>query len=233
MALDLDQQPVATKTAVVFAPHPDDETLACGGTIAKRVRGGRDVYIVFMTDGRNSHLHRLGISADPAPEQLVQVRKEEARRAARILGVKLENLIFLDIEDGTLGLNKKIAKDKVSRVIMRLQPHEIYYPERDDLHRDHSSTYEVVEDALKALSIIPKRYRYLIWSDEGKVKDTVEQQIVVENISSVLAVKKQVIDEYQSQIALFSKKQSCPVLSVSFLAKFVTSQELFTTGPQD
>jgi LmbE family N-acetylglucosaminyl deacetylase len=35
---------------VVFAPHPNDETLACGGTIIKRLREGFNVYIILMTD---------------------------------------------------------------------------------------------------------------------------------------------------------------------------------------
>jgi LmbE family N-acetylglucosaminyl deacetylase len=40
------------KSILVFAPHPDDETLGCGGTIANRVREGHEVEIFFMTDGR-------------------------------------------------------------------------------------------------------------------------------------------------------------------------------------
>ena len=72
------------KTTVIFAPHPDDEILACGGTIAKKVKEGQEVYIVIMTDGRNSHLNVLGIAVNPTPEEVAKIRKEEAKRAAHI-----------------------------------------------------------------------------------------------------------------------------------------------------
>jgi len=42
-------------TATVFSPHPDDETLGCGGTIIKKKRAGAEVKIFYMTDGRKSH----------------------------------------------------------------------------------------------------------------------------------------------------------------------------------
>ena len=69
---------------IVFAPHPDDETLGCGGTIAKRIVEGYEVIIVIMTDGRHSYLEMLGIDKDPTPNELKEIRKEEVKRATRI-----------------------------------------------------------------------------------------------------------------------------------------------------
>ena len=55
------------RAAMVFAPHPDDETLGCGGTVVKLRRAGVDVHIVFMTDGRHSHdAHTAMRAAGPA-----------------------------------------------------------------------------------------------------------------------------------------------------------------------
>lgn len=71
---------------VVFAPHPDDETLACGGTIAKSVHQGDDVYIVIMTDGRNSHRGVLGIEKNPTPEEIGVIRNNEGRQLLRYWG---------------------------------------------------------------------------------------------------------------------------------------------------
>ncbi len=215
---------------VIFAPHPDDETLACGGIIAAKVKEGRDVHIVFTTDGRNSHLHELGIPVDPTPQELAQIRKEEARRATSILGVKPKNLIFLGFEDGTLSLNKETAKGKVSEVMVLLRPKEIYYPDGSDVHRDHRATYEVVEDCLNSLDLVPQKYRYTVWSAEEKRKENAEGQVAVD-ISDVLQLKKNAINEYRSQITLFSRGQTRPVLSDQFLAKFRVGQELFTTEP--
>jgi len=79
------------KKIVVFAPHPDDETLGCGGTIAKRVREGYDILIIFMTCGRNALSELFGISSNPSPLELKEIRKEEAKRAIRENLKKLRN----------------------------------------------------------------------------------------------------------------------------------------------
>lgn len=42
---------LGTSAIVVLAPHPDDETLACGGLIAEARAGGRRVVVVFVSDG--------------------------------------------------------------------------------------------------------------------------------------------------------------------------------------
>lgn len=47
------------RTATVFSPHSDDETLGCGGTIIKKKRAGAKVKIVFIPDGRKSHSHLI------------------------------------------------------------------------------------------------------------------------------------------------------------------------------
>ena len=60
------------RSAIVFAPHPDDETLGCGGTIIKKRQAGAKISIVFMTDGRTSHGHLMDIN------ELTTRRVEEA-----------------------------------------------------------------------------------------------------------------------------------------------------------
>jgi len=68
------------KKLVVFAPHPDDETLGCGGTIAKRVREKWEVLIVIMTD-RKYAFHKVldNVYSAPIPEQLKEIRKKEVK----------------------------------------------------------------------------------------------------------------------------------------------------------
>jgi len=63
---------------IIFAPHPDDETLAWGGTIALNTRLGNEVHIVFMTDGRYSHKHTLGIDTYPTPDDVKRIRWKES-----------------------------------------------------------------------------------------------------------------------------------------------------------
>jgi LmbE family N-acetylglucosaminyl deacetylase len=214
------------KVVLVFAPHPDDETLACGGTIAKKVKQGEDVHVVFLTDGRNSHLHTLGIRTDPTPEELALVRKQEARAAAKVLGVKQDNLVFLDVEGGSLGIKNKVVQDRVTQVLLDLRPDEVYYPDRADRHETHRATCDVVEAALKTLDFTPERYRYIVWADEAGYRGRKAKQITID-ITETLHLKRRAINEYRSQVTLLSKQQSRPVLTDSFLANFRDNHERF------
>ena len=211
---------------LVFAPHPDDETLACGGTIAKKVKEGHDIHIIFMTDGRNSFLHVLGITSDPTPEELALIRVQEAKNAASILGVNSENLTFLGFESSYLRNNKEIVEGKVQQILLDFHPDEVYFPDVVDSHRTHQATYDIVKIALGKLNFSPKEYRYVVWGNADIIRSNASQQILVD-ISAFLNTKKQAIAEYKSQVTVFSKRQTEPLLSNDFLNVFYEEQEVF------
>jgi glycosyltransferase involved in cell wall biosynthesis len=60
------------KSAMVFAPHQDDETFGCGGMIARKKEQGIPVAIAFLTDGRGSH----GLDTDA--QNLIHIRQQES-----------------------------------------------------------------------------------------------------------------------------------------------------------
>ena len=106
---------------VVFAPHQDDETLGCGGTIIKKKRLGGDVSIVFVTDGSRSH--------DLIPTQeLKSIRVKEALAASRLLGVTEGDVTFLEFEDGKLGEHLASATDRVIKVLRERRFEQIFIP---------------------------------------------------------------------------------------------------------
>jgi LmbE family N-acetylglucosaminyl deacetylase len=214
------------RRAVFFAPHPDDETLACGGTIALKVRRGEEVSIVFMTDGRNSHLHALGIASDPKPGELAGIRKEEAIRAAGILGVPSENLLFLEFDSAELRSDNAVVAERVANVLQKARPDEVYYPDSTDSHRTHRAAHEVVEKALSDLAQHPPGYTYVVWRSEA-LKDNMGRDELTVDVREVLSLKRQAIAEYRSQTAVFSKHQTRPLLSEPFLERFLTGRETF------
>ena len=75
------------KSILVFAAHPDDEALGCGGTIALHAQTGAHVQVVFMTDGVNSR--------DNVQKIEVEERRDAAKEASRILGAQTP--IFLSL----------------------------------------------------------------------------------------------------------------------------------------
>ena len=211
---------------VVFAPHPDDETLACGGTIAGEVRKGRDVHVVFMTGGGRSHSEGWGTASARAPENVARVRRREAEMAASVLGVPARNLAFLGFESPALVEEYEAVCAEVRAVMADLAPGEVYYPDRADSHRTHRATHDIVEACLEAIEFSGDRRRYVVWPDEEG--DRAGKGGVIElDVRDTLAVKKRAIGEYRSQVAPFPEGQGQPVLARSFLAHFLTGREVF------
>ena len=86
-------------TTLIVAPHPDDESLACGGIIALLRNAGRDVRVVIVSDGSASHLN----SPSHPPEKLASLRKDETLKALAILGVGKAEVTFMGFPDGKIA----------------------------------------------------------------------------------------------------------------------------------
>ena len=97
-------------TLLVVAPHPDDETLCCGGAIQRVVRAGGRASVVWITSGDASELDLLLLEKNPfaGPQRrraLALRRMQEARAAAAVLGVPAAGQLFLGYPDrGLLAL---------------------------------------------------------------------------------------------------------------------------------
>ena len=146
------------RSAIVFAPHPDDETLGCGGTIIKKRSVGADVTIVFMTDGSHS---RTPIPAD----ELKCVRVNEALAASRLLGLEESDICFLEFEDGELSKNLDPAIARVKEIFSQRQPEQVfvpYYKDRDP-SLDHVATNRIVVSALQVCGLEATTYEYPVW----------------------------------------------------------------------
>ena len=200
---------------VVFAPHPDDETLGCGGTIAKKISNGFEVFIVLVTDGRYAYSKGLGIESNPTPEELSQIRKEEFIRATSILGVPQRNLRFLDFEDGTIQNNEKEVEANILRIMKELLPTEVYFPFRQDCHPDHQALNRTVLHGLRELGFNCAAYQYPIMHKYARVGPIAERTVsllkrnrIRVDISGFLDIKEKAINEYKSEIRLVSGKNS-------------------------
>jgi LmbE family N-acetylglucosaminyl deacetylase len=145
------------QSAIVFAPHQDDETLGCGGTILRKKAVGADVKVVFMTDGCRSH---AGLISE---EELRTLRRAEAISACKILGLEEQDVFFLEIEDGTLGDHQALASHKVVQLLQAVQPETVFVPYRQDNHPDHRNTTKSVIHALKTCQMPMVIYEYPVW----------------------------------------------------------------------
>jgi LmbE family N-acetylglucosaminyl deacetylase len=149
--------PDLRKSAVIIAPHPDDEVLGCGGTIARKIEERAMVHLVFMTDGATSHRRFI-----PSGE-LVRIRRGEAIEAARILGVSEGHITFLDYPDGRLHTAREAAVSRVTAFLATLHPEEVFVPYRFDGTSDHEETYAIVIEAIRGAHIPTRVFEYPVW----------------------------------------------------------------------
>jgi len=124
---------------MVFAPHPDDELIGCGGTIAAHVRAGDEVAIAYLTSGEAGGLN---IPLD----ELRDIREGEARQGAEMLGVN--GLIFLHFLDGYIDFSPECIRTLV-RVIREQKADVVYLPHAQEGPRDHRMTYELGLEAVR------------------------------------------------------------------------------------
>lgn len=132
------------KKILVIAPHCDDEILGCGGTMAKHVHSGDEVYVAIVTNG---HLGAPELFSKAGTEKV----RSEALQSHKILGVK--ETFFLDfpaprldsVPSYTLSIAMaKIIKDKEIEIL--------YIPHRGDIHKDHRITYEAALVAARPIN---------------------------------------------------------------------------------
>jgi LmbE family N-acetylglucosaminyl deacetylase len=147
---------------LVFAPHPDDDAIGCGGTLAMLAGEGARCTVAYMTDGSRSHPH----SPRFTPAQLARLREAEARSALRALGVEASP-IFMRLTDGSLGAMEPDARERVVRrtaeIVAAIDPVAVFAPWRRDVHDDHVATSAIVEEALARLLVRPALLLYPVW----------------------------------------------------------------------
>lgn len=142
---------------LVLAPHPDDETLGCGGTIIQARRRGARVHVAFVTDGAASH-------PGAAVAGLEQTRRQEALAACAALGVDAANVSFMDFPDGDLSGREAALQAAIEKLLAIHQPDELYMPIRFDGHPDHLQTRCVASRAARSTGRRLTLYECPIWA---------------------------------------------------------------------
>ena len=146
---------------VVVAPHPDDESLACGGLLALLSRAGIEAHVIVAADGSASH---PGSVAFP-PARLAALREVEVREAVRLLGHS-ERTHTLGLPDGAVPLPQapgfSPAVDAMRALVREIAPQTIVLPWRRDPHPDHVATWHIAQAALDGLDV--RQVEVPIWT---------------------------------------------------------------------
>jgi LmbE family N-acetylglucosaminyl deacetylase len=147
---------MADRSLMCVLAHPDDETFGPGGTIAKYAREGVRVSVVIATSGQAGRTAGLCST----PEELGRIREEEARAAARFLGVAAIHLF--GYMDGKLEeADEAEVEERVARLVREERPDVVitFGPEgAGNEHRDHRRISHIATKAV-AVAADPERLR--------------------------------------------------------------------------
>lgn len=219
-------------TTVVIAPHPDDESLGCGGTIALLRELDLPVYVIFVSDGSMSHPNSKKYPA----EKLRQLRENEALQALKILNISESNAVFMRLKDRSVpDRNAPDFDSAVQQLLVELnqiQPDTILITWEKDHHPDHRASYQIMEEAVFKLGYRPRILQYLIWIWElGNPSDIADNQIFkwfYVDVETVSGIKKNAIHSHLSQVSrLIDDDPQGFMLSPEILAHFDYNDELF------
>jgi N-acetylglucosamine malate deacetylase 1 len=173
---------------LVVAPHPDDESIGCGGTLALGTAAGDQAIVVFLTSGE------LGLE-ELAVEEARTVRESEAEAAAAILG--LTDLMFMRYADWFISECSSEATKALSQVIEREAPDRLLLPHPGEWHPDHAAAATIALDAVTLAGVESIRLlTYEVWTPMTRFEE-------IEDISTVIQTKLDAVGAYRSQLAAF------------------------------
>ncbi len=231
----LDDLPLAP--VLVVAPHPDDETLGCGGAIAQLRSQGYPVQVLVVSDGTQSHPRSQQYPAS----RLRQLRESETLAALALLGVETDGVTFFGLPDGAVpAMNPEnlpeapaLALEALGRCrayLRRVLPQTIFLPYQFDPHRDHRASWGLVQAALSALPSPPRLIEYPIWDWDPKQRQPLGDRYSAWrlDIAPQVALKRQAIDCYRSQTTdLIPDDPTGFRLSPELVANFLNPWEIY------
>lgn len=210
------------KRILVVSPHPDDETLGVGGTIAKYTNYGNEVKVLTVS----GHLPPLYRRED------YETTLKEAYQAFRILGVN--SSAFLELPATMIGdFPIHELNNKISKIVEDFKPHVVLCP-YPDRHIDHRLVFESVMVATRPVGIgrkIEIIAAYETLSETHWNAPHIEKNFIPNWVVDVTDNFKKKIDAlkcYKSQISDFPGPRS--IEAVEGLAKFRGTQAGFSFG---
>lgn len=187
---------------LIIAPHPDDEILGCGGTIARYLDEGHEVYVGIVTK-----------ESEPLfTEEQDAENKMYCLNAHKLLGVT--ETIFLNFPAAMLeSVPRYELNGAIDCLIRQIAPEVVYIPHRGDMHLDHKMVVDACMVALRPRFdySVKRIYAYETLSEtEWDIPNTTNAFIpnVYVDIAKYIDKKTNAMNEVKSQICEFPNPRS-------------------------
>jgi LmbE family N-acetylglucosaminyl deacetylase len=213
---------------VVLAPHPDDESLGCGGLIAQAVEAGLAAHIVVLTDGAGSHPN----SKCFPPDRLVALRREEVVEAAARLGVPAARVTFLEAADTRApheGADFDVAVERLAEQMAAVGARTLFSTWAHDPHADHVAAHRIAVAAARRTDARLLSYPVWGWMLPGDTRVTAEPAARLD-VSRQLVKKRHAIAAHRSQSGLIDDDPGGFTLAADFIALHTRSWEVYVGG---
>jgi glycosyltransferase involved in cell wall biosynthesis len=182
---------------LVIAPHPDDEVLACGGTLARLRQRNCHIHVAIVTDGAKG---------DPlnyyAADDVARLRRAESRSGLGLIGI--DNIHFLGYPDGGFLVTGE-ALTHLGKLMNDIRPDWLFLPSPLDYHRDHVN---VALATIRAWESDGYQARAFLWEFWQPLPAT-----WVVNIGEVFALRQQAANCYLVPHRYCDYSSACAQLS--------------------
>lgn len=187
------------RVPLILAPHPDDESLGCGGLIAQCCAADKPPHVVILTDGCQSHPN----SQTHPPERLRHLREQEAREALLLLGLPHGRTWFLGHMDTGLPIAGPAFQFAARRIAGICENHGcdlIISTWRHDPHTDHVAAATLAEHVAVREGIPLMSYPVWGWNlPDDAVVDEQQPQGYRLDISDQVELKQKAIMTHATQ----------------------------------
>lgn len=156
------ERPSAFGNILILAPHPDDEIFGAGGVILQCLEQGKEVHILFLTDGEGSGVH-------PDSDLIKRERSVMTEAVRAPLGIPSSHLHRLHLPDGDVPDSadrrfEQVSAD-VAELIDRIKPDTVLATHPLDFWPyDHVACAEIAENAILNTHHRPGLYLYWVWA---------------------------------------------------------------------
>lgn len=195
---------------LVMAPHPDDEVLGCGGTLAKHYKKGDEIYLIIATKGYTPDW----------TEEYLEIRKKEIENVKKILGIK--EIFYLDYPTVKLDtISQKEINDTLYKIVNSVKPDIAYIPFKGDLNKDHRILFEASLVTLRPINHKCKKilaYEVLSETEWGREIEIFKPNVYVD-ITDTLSIKLNAMKAYKSELKPFPHPRSLEAIEALALKR--------------
>ena len=222
-AITIDQLVPPGHRAVLVAPHPDDEILACGGLLQQLAGRGEAPLLIAVTDGEGSHPDS---ALWPVP-RLRQARPRESEAALQTLGSMHAKVLRLGFADGGVQAAQTALERRLAAL---LTPTDVVITTwRYDGHPDHEATARACMAAARMAGA--RLLEVPVWGwhwsapGDGAMPLATARKLVL--TPSQQRVKRAAMDCFVSQTGPDASSGAGPILPASALDRALASFELY------